>query len=299
MLAPSPLVSVLTPVWNEATFIAAMLESMLVQDYENWELILVDDGSTDDTVDIITSYVKRDQRIKLAHHGTKLGKVRAFNTAFLAATGDVICHVGGDDLAPPRSIRARVESLSPHLHTEAVAYFKLRMFTDEPSDGLVLPRGPRGSRSGPSTTMTMPLSRRVFPVPESLPSEDLWTGEAARGLAAHVVHSSEVVVDYRVHPGNSNPRNRTFSEMSDSIHKRMAYAPSLLAESRFTLSSEVRKELELQWQTEMMRARGQTLSILRSGLDPVDRLGVAAMSNKHLWALRKRGYRFLSGWRGR
>ena len=61
----SDLVSIITPAYNAANYIADMIESVLAQTYTEWELLITDDCSTDNTVDIVRSYAAQDTRIKL------------------------------------------------------------------------------------------------------------------------------------------------------------------------------------------------------------------------------------------
>lgn len=61
----SELVSIITPSYNSAAYIAEMIESILAQTYTNWKLLITDDCSTDDSVKIIESYAAKDSRIKL------------------------------------------------------------------------------------------------------------------------------------------------------------------------------------------------------------------------------------------
>lgn len=62
-----PLVSVITPCYNGANYIAACIESVLAQTLVNWEMLIVDDCSTDNSAEIILSYVKKDTRIRLLY----------------------------------------------------------------------------------------------------------------------------------------------------------------------------------------------------------------------------------------
>ena len=59
----SDLVSIITPAYNAANYIADMIESVLAQTYTEWELLITDDCSTDNTVDIVRSYAAQDTRI--------------------------------------------------------------------------------------------------------------------------------------------------------------------------------------------------------------------------------------------
>jgi len=66
-----PLVSVMMPAYNAEKYIGTAIESVLAQTYENWELIIVDDGSTDNTYEVATMY--KDQRIKVVKHDYNAG----------------------------------------------------------------------------------------------------------------------------------------------------------------------------------------------------------------------------------
>lgn len=296
-----PKISLLSPVYNEEAHLAEMLESLRIQSFECWELLIVDDGSTDGTLGIATEAARRDPRIKIVSTGVKLGKVKAFNTAFAASTGDVVAIMGGDDVMPPGSLATRVEPFVNRTHELLAAFYKIRMFSlDSKFDGVVLPRGPRGSRSGPSITFSRPLAEKVFPIPAALPSEDIWLGEALDILARAVVESPDVVVNYRVHAGNSNPRNKSFEQMTESIHVRMAAWNELLMTDRFEIGPEHRKRLDDLVHAEELRYQGRTLRLLgQPGVRPIDRLAMASMSRASLWKVRTRFYKFLSGRRGR
>lgn len=95
-----PLISIITPTYNHERFIKHCIESVLSQTYKNWEMIIVDDGSTDNTVSIIEEY--RDERIHLIkqkHRGIwKLGKT--YNRALRFSDGELIAILEGDDFWP-------------------------------------------------------------------------------------------------------------------------------------------------------------------------------------------------------
>jgi glycosyltransferase involved in cell wall biosynthesis len=91
-------ISVLIPSYNQAEFLPASLESLLEQNYDAWEAIVVNDGSLDGTKEIAESYSKRDKRIKTISFGFNYGACNALNTAFRVASGDWICWLSSDDL---------------------------------------------------------------------------------------------------------------------------------------------------------------------------------------------------------
>lgn len=293
----SPLVSILCPVWNEENHLSAMIASVRAQAYEAWELVLVDDGSTDSTPLILAQEAANDSRVRLVGDGERLGKVRAFNRAAAHARGEIICHLGGDDLATEDALAARVAALGSFVEEKAVGFFKINAFAGDPSSGTVLPRGIHGSRSGPSTTFTARLSEEIFPIPEALPSEDLWLAAAGAGLADHVIHDRRVVCNYRWHAGNSNPRAKSFTEMSDAMHARMKFAPLLLEWGEGRLAPETAAKLREQAALEELRRKGDVLGILRADAPLADRMGQASMAHPRLWRIRQALGTRASGWR--
>lgn len=103
-----PLVSVITPTYNVELFIKQTIESVRAQTYENWELILVDDASTDTTVSILKKYTTQDPRIKLHVLKTNSGAAIARNTAIEKASGSFIAFLDADDLWMPEKLSKQV-----------------------------------------------------------------------------------------------------------------------------------------------------------------------------------------------
>lgn len=295
-------ISILTAVRNEEKHLAEMLQSLQAQTYPDWEVLLVDDGSTDRTVEIIKSYAEADARIMLVAQESAQGKVHAFNVAESAATGDVVALLAGDDRLPTGALAVRVAEFEGTENPDGtLALFKLKTFSEDPKfDGMVLPKGEHGSRSGGSMTMSRDLADKVFPIPEHLVSEDIWLAEATDALAARVVSSKEIVLEYRIHDGNSNPRHQPFERMSEATHKRHAAWRAVLDAEHIPVKPERAARLELMWTAEQMRVKGQISRLLfRSGLPLLDRAAMISKSNKALYNLRSRYYKLFSGWRGR
>lgn len=147
--------------------------------------------------------------------------------------------------------------------------------------------------------MTRALADRVFPIDETLVSEDLWLTRASEGLG-EVRESPQVVLNYRIHPGNSNPRNVKFAAMSQSLGERNRAWGALLKCDRFTLSAKTRRELSFLEDMERLRLRGRILTILVKREVPFgDRAAYAAGASASLFWLRKRLFRLLSGRRSR
>lgn len=94
----SELVSIITPTFNAEKYIRDTLQSVLNQSYQNWEMILVDDASTDQTVKIINDFAEKDVRFKLFKLSKNSGNGFARNVALEKATGKYIAFLDADDL---------------------------------------------------------------------------------------------------------------------------------------------------------------------------------------------------------
>lgn len=105
------LVSILTPTFNTEKFIRLTIESAQNQTYTNWEMILVDDASTDNTVAIIEEFVKKDSRIKLFKLSENRGNGFARNAALEKATGKYIAYLDADDLWFPEKLEKQIQFL--------------------------------------------------------------------------------------------------------------------------------------------------------------------------------------------
>jgi len=95
----TPLVSVITPVYNREKYLAKCIESILNQTYENFEFIIIDDNSSDLTVNIIKDYLLRDSRIKFLENNKNLGATLSFNRGLDIAKGKYIARMDSDDIS--------------------------------------------------------------------------------------------------------------------------------------------------------------------------------------------------------
>ncbi len=91
-------ISIITPAYNAAEFLPKTVESVLSQTFTDYEMIIVDDYSGDDTYKIACDYAERDSRIKVIKHKKNAGVAAARNTALKAAKGDFIAFLDSDDL---------------------------------------------------------------------------------------------------------------------------------------------------------------------------------------------------------
>ena len=111
----TPLISVLMPAYNASAFLAESIESVQAQTLTDWQLIIANDGSTDDTLEIARFYAQNDPRIVVLHHERNSGNfARMRNAAFAAAQGPFIACLDSDDLYEPNALATLCEHLQAH-----------------------------------------------------------------------------------------------------------------------------------------------------------------------------------------
>lgn len=100
------LVSIIMPSWNTERFIATSIHSVISQTYSNWELIIVDDCSTDNTDDVVASF--SDSRIKYIKNEHNMGAALTRNRAMREAQGEWIAFLDSDDLWAPKKLEKQI-----------------------------------------------------------------------------------------------------------------------------------------------------------------------------------------------
>ncbi|MDD1774507.1 MAG: glycosyltransferase, partial [Methanobacterium sp.] len=106
----SPLISIITPTYNHAKYIKTCIDSVLAQDYSVWEQIIIDDGSTDNTGDLITEY--DDERIiYIKQENTGISNLdKTYNKALNLSEGEYIAVLEGDDYWPHYKLGEQIKS---------------------------------------------------------------------------------------------------------------------------------------------------------------------------------------------
>ena len=104
-----PQVSVIIPTHNRSEFLGAAIGSVLSQTFQDFELIVVDDASTDTTAEVVASF--NDERIKFIRHGMNKGGSVARNTGILNSTGDYIAFLDDDDEWLPAKLSKQIQVL--------------------------------------------------------------------------------------------------------------------------------------------------------------------------------------------
>ena len=108
----SDLVTVITPMYNSGKYIEETLESVISQTYENWELFIIDDGSSDNCVELVSDFKKNDDRIKLIINEENQGAATSRNIGIREANGRYIAFLDSDDLWVPTKLEEQVYFMS-------------------------------------------------------------------------------------------------------------------------------------------------------------------------------------------
>lgn len=213
-----PLVTIITPAYNRASYLDETIQSVLGQDYPNLEYIVLDDGSTDNTREVMAGY---DGRIRWESHAN-MGETRTVNKGFSMANGEIIGVVNSDDPLLPGAITALVSRLMSdpellvvypdwdyidkdgkfieHVNTPEYSYMKmLRNFQCVPSVGTLFRRKVVEMTGGRDENF-----RYVADL-------DFWLRAGMRGPFARL---PKTLATFRVHPDSASV-NQMGTRMSD------------------------------------------------------------------------------------
>lgn len=107
-------VSIITPTWNSEKYILQTIRSVQNQTYQNWEMIIVDDCSSDSTYSIVKKEMESDSRIRLFRQEVNGGAAKARNKALQNATGRYIAYLDADDIWLPEKLEKQVAYMIKH-----------------------------------------------------------------------------------------------------------------------------------------------------------------------------------------
>jgi len=116
--ANNNLISIITPTFNRFDFIRDAIESVLTQTISNWELLIIDDGSTDDTKTVVASYLS-DPRINYFFQDNQ-GQATARNNGLMHSKGQYICFLDSDNLWKPKKLEIQYESMVSNNNIDVV-----------------------------------------------------------------------------------------------------------------------------------------------------------------------------------
>lgn len=125
MIKSENLVSIITPCYNAAYYIAETIESVLSQTYQVWEMIIVDDGSTDNSAEIIQSYCKKDKRIKYLRTDAPSGSPSLpRNVGINKAKGKYIAFLDADDVWMPEKLELEIDFAEKNQYNLVYSFYE-------------------------------------------------------------------------------------------------------------------------------------------------------------------------------
>lgn len=201
----SPRVSIVMPVFNASKYLRAAIESMLAQKFDDFEFLLLDDASTDDSFDIARSYASSDSRVQCLRNEENRGVSQTLNRGWDMARGDLIARMDADDISEPERLEKQVRFLDEH--HEVVACGAWAMDIDTHGHHIAPRIVPHGQRLKyfywrPSPLIHPAAMFRNWPdvrYDGALPAAqdfDLWLRLGAR---ARLDNLPEYLLRYRVH----------------------------------------------------------------------------------------------------
>jgi glycosyltransferase involved in cell wall biosynthesis len=201
-----PLVSVVMPAFNSSRYIAEAISSVLAQTHKKLELIIINDGSTDDTANVVSSF--RDERVKLFNLKKNFGLAAARNEGLAHANGEFVAWLDSDDIAHPKRLIRQLDFFARNPNVGICGTWVLP-FGDQSSAVWRYPRNPIYIRSemlfdDPVATSSVTMRRKVLKDlddvfrPNFAPAEDydLWERLARSWGVANI---PKVLTRYRIH----------------------------------------------------------------------------------------------------
>jgi len=151
-MASAPLASIIMGVYNGQAYLTEALEGLGRQTMEDWELIAVDDASTDQSAEMLTEWARRDRRVRVLANGRNLGLARSLNLALDHARGAYVVRQDADDISLPHRLARQVEAMErePGLALMGAGIFEMS------------PQGVDGAVSRPPTRPAVIKRKMLF-----------------------------------------------------------------------------------------------------------------------------------------
>lgn len=119
----APKISVVCPVYNREGMVRHAIQSILDQTYDDWELVVVDDGSTDSTAHTVELFAKKDKRIRLVKNPVNKGISYSRNRGNKSAKGEIIVVQDSDDMSFPDRLEEIAKIFNSHPHTDVLYHW--------------------------------------------------------------------------------------------------------------------------------------------------------------------------------
>lgn len=281
-----PSISVAIPAYNAALWIGATIDSVLAQTRAPFEVIVVDDGSTDDTVLELERFGERICLIRQENRGPSA----AYNRAFAAASGDYIAMCPADDIWEPRKLQWQAEVLASDERID-IAFGHAREFglsdTDyerPPEEGILENESFRRAMyevcliPAPTAVIRRALYERLGPFREDLACEDYEFWMRALADEAVFYYDPRLLINFRRHGANVSARLLDMREMAYEIHRTYAEDLRDPGLARAVMADDLRQIGRYHLDAGRLgRAAGAYRRSLRYGLSPRALLGAVAL----------------------
>lgn len=251
---------ILLATYNGGKFIMEQLDSIVKQSYSNWEVLISDDGSTDDTLNIIREFCSKDYRIKIVNEGlTKLGACQNFGNLLKTALDkewDFVMFADQDDFWYENKIQLTLDSMLdggnfikiPKLVYTDFEYADeeltpLPKETDHNISGWKEPNLQRLLAQNNIYGCTMMINRllaeRAIPIPSSAENHDYWISMVAASLG-EIIHIKKRTILYRQHANNVSGHysNNSLKKRFQRYYKRNAQLEKMMR-MRFEMAGEL------------------------------------------------------------
>lgn len=210
-----PIISVLMPAYNAGKFIAETIESILSQTYPHFELIIINDGSTDNTKDVVFSF--NDSRIRYIENEKNLEKIETNNRGLILANGTYIAKMDADDVAKPCRFEKQLDYFNAHPDVSIVGGWIQKMDSGhverypEKDDEIkvsfvgenVLANSTAMFRTEDVRRLALKYDSRFIAYAEDF---KFWTDAAIKGLK--FANVQDVLVNYRIHEDQATEINK-------------------------------------------------------------------------------------------
>ena len=209
----TPLVSVIMPCYNSERFIAESIDSVIGQSYPNFELLITDDGSTDNSVEIIKNKVEKDNRIKLFILKERKGIAKARNNSLSHAKGRFIAFLDSDDIWTTNKLSTQINFMINNNIGFSYSHYELIDEEGRKKNKIIKNAGTIGYKEYARNTIigcgTVIIDRDIvgdFRMPIFDTSEDMatWLDIMKKGFKAHPVN--EALLLYRVSRDSASSR---------------------------------------------------------------------------------------------
>jgi glycosyltransferase involved in cell wall biosynthesis len=204
-----PAVSVITALYNAGAFIGTTIESVLAQSFADWEMIIVDDCSTDDSASVVTGYAALDPRIVLVSLAENSGAAVARNSAIELARGRYLAFLDSDDSWHPDKLRKQLAFMQDNSYAFTHTWYERQDEAGRPLGNLVRPPAVLDYRTLLRSNFiacltviydTECLGKVYMPLIRKRQDYGLWLRILKQGEQAHVLPENLAV--YRVRSGS-------------------------------------------------------------------------------------------------